>query len=135
MKWRIKYAIGDEIKVLEKLSEKYMSDEETDVEDDKILIHWTLPWRSPKLNKLIEKLDRRYRRKKDDLRPLKPRKDGEPSNRPLPNNYLSWAITTDVAASVGDQEHQIVAPISVEVPDDEEVVHNEESNFAESSDD
>jgi len=37
-------------------TEKYMSDEETDEEDDKILIHQTLPWRSPKLNKLIEKL-------------------------------------------------------------------------------
>jgi len=42
---------------------------------------------------------------------LKPRKDGEPSNKPLPNNYLSWAINTDVAASVADQEHQVVAPI------------------------
>jgi len=35
----MKYAIGDEIKLFEKLSEKYMSDEETDKEDDEILIH------------------------------------------------------------------------------------------------
>ena len=57
----MKYAIGDEIKVFEKLSGKYMSDEETDEEDDKILIHRTLPWRSPKLNKLIEKLPEKER--------------------------------------------------------------------------
>jgi len=51
----------------------------------------------------------------------------------LPNNNLSWTINTDVAASVADQEHQVVTPISVAVPDDEEVLHNEESNFAERS--
>ena len=46
---------------------------------------------------------------------------------------MSWAINTDAAASVADQEHQVAAPISVEVADDEEVVHNEESNFVERS--
>ena len=81
-----------------------MSDE-TDEEDGQGLVHRTLTWRAPKLNMLILKWDKRYNKKKDNLRPLKPRRDGEPSTRPIPKNPLSWAIcsvNSDSAAADAD---------------------------------
>jgi len=50
------------------LTEKYMSDEETDEEDGQGLVHRTLMWRAPKLNMLILTWDNKYNKKKDDLR-------------------------------------------------------------------
>ena len=74
------------------LTEKYISDEETDEEDGQGLVHRTLTWRAPKLNMLILKWDKRYNKKKDDLRPLKPRRDGEPSTRPIPKGQSALSI-------------------------------------------
>jgi len=110
----VKYAIGDEIKVMNMLSEKYMSDEETDEEDDQFFIRCTLSWRSSKLNKLILKLDKRYKKKKDDSRPVKPRKDGEPSARAFPKNPIPWAIRAEsISEAAGSEhtEHQVDTPI------------------------
>ena len=59
----MKYAVGNEVKVMQSLNEKFMSDEETDAEDDKTFLRRTPSWRSEKLNLLITKLDKRYSKK------------------------------------------------------------------------
>jgi len=107
---RVKYAIGDELQMMNMLSEKYMSDEETD--DDQFFIRRTLSWRSPKLNKLISKLDKRYKNK-DDLRPLKPRRNGEPSTRACPKNAIPWAVCAEAVSGVVGSENteQVDAPV------------------------
>ena len=77
------------------LSEKFMSDEETDAEDGNSLVKRTLKWRSEKLNELICKLDDRYsksREKNDNVRPMKARKTGSPSGRPPPGHAPHWAL-------------------------------------------
>ena len=60
----MKYAKGDEIKVIQSLNEKFMSDEETDTEDSKSFIKRSPSWRCEKLNALIKKLDKRHLKKK-----------------------------------------------------------------------
>lgn len=73
----MKCAIGREVPVMQALNEKYMSDEETDTEDNNALLKRSPTWRSEKLNKLIQKLDQRYmdkRRKKENSKPMKIRK-------------------------------------------------------------
>lgn len=45
---------------MQALNEKYMSDEETDNEDNNTLLKRSPMWRSEKLNKLIQKLDQYY---------------------------------------------------------------------------
>ena len=60
----MKYAVRQEITVMQKLNEKYMSDEETDDEDRNTLIRRSPGWRSAALNKLIAKLDCKYLKKK-----------------------------------------------------------------------
>ena len=50
----MKYAKGDEIKVIQSLNEKFMSDEETDTEDSKSFIKRSPSWRCEKLNALIK---------------------------------------------------------------------------------
>jgi len=57
-KWA-KYAIGDEVKLMDLLTGKYMNDEE----DSQGFVHRTLPWKALKLNML-----KIYNKKKDDLR-------------------------------------------------------------------
>ena len=121
------------------LTEKYISDEETDEEDGQGLVHRTLTWRAPKLNMLILKWDKRYNKKKDDLRPLKPRRDGEPSTRPIPKNPLSWAICSvdsDSAAADADgsenteREMDSSVPLSEEHNSTEMTPINSDSSFA-----
>ena len=74
---------------MQALSEKFMSDEETDDENNSSLIKRSLTWRSEKLNKLIVKLDERYfhsRERKENSKPMKNRRKGNPSERlPLAN--------------------------------------------------
>ena len=54
---RMKVAVRRQIAVMKKLGEKFMSDEETDDDDNSVLIKRSLPWRSSALNKPILKLD------------------------------------------------------------------------------
>ena len=80
---------------MQALSEKFMSDEETDEEDCNSFVKRALTWRSEKLNELIKKLDHRYmssREKKDRSKPLKVRKLGLPSERLPPLCAPKWAI-------------------------------------------
>lgn len=95
----MKYAVRHEVAVMKKLSEKYMSDEETDGEDDNTLIRKSPGWRSTALNKLIAKLDRKYSRKKDSSKPAKKRIDGTLSNRTPPTNAPRWAVVREVSTS------------------------------------
>ena len=79
---------------MQSLSEKYMTDEETDSDDDT-----TLPWRSTKCERFLKTLDDRYvesREKKNNSKPLKPRKVGPNSERSPPQNVVSWAIQEGV---------------------------------------
>ena len=79
-----------------------MLDEETDSEDSETFIKRTPKWRSNKLNKLIEKLDERYvrsREKKDNSKPCKARKIGQPSERPIPVSAPKWATTIELTPS------------------------------------
>ena len=53
----MKVAVRRQVAVMKKLGKKFMSDEETDNEDNSVLIKRSLPWRNSALNKLILKLD------------------------------------------------------------------------------
>ena len=61
--------------LLSKLSDKYMTDEETDNENDGF-IKRTPKWRNGHLSKLLMKLDEKYVKssKTDKARPMKPRR-------------------------------------------------------------
>ena len=96
---RMKYAVHHEVAVMQKLSEKYMSNEETDSEDHSTFIRRSPGWRSTALNKLIAKLDQKYSRKKDSSKPAKKRIDGALSNRTPPTNAPRWAVVREVSTS------------------------------------
>ena len=92
---RKKYTTGQEVSVMQSLSEKYMTDEETDSDDDTTLVKRSLPWRSTKCEQFLKTLDDRYvesREKKNNSKPLKPRKIGPNSERSVPKNAVNWAI-------------------------------------------
>ena len=96
---RKKYATGQEVSVMQSLSEKYMTDEETDSDDDTTLVKRSLPWRSTKCERFLKTLDDRYvesREKKNNSKPLKPRKVGPNSECSPPQNVVSWAIQEGV---------------------------------------
>ena len=76
----MKVAVHCQVAVMKKLGEKFMSDEETDNEDNSVLNKRSLPWRSSALNKRILKLDNVYLKKKDNSKPSKKRVDGSWSN-------------------------------------------------------
>lgn len=110
----MKFAVHRQMAVMQKLNEKFMSDEETDSEDGSALIRRSLPWRSQALNKLILKLDQAYLKKKDHSKPSKKRVEGGYSNRTQPVNSPSWAvvreevpITSDDATSTSDAALEI----------------------------
>ena len=97
---------------MQTLNEKFMSYEETDAED-KSLIQRTPNWRSEKLNQLIKKLDERYfksREKRENVRPMKTRKIGRPSDRSPPGNAPDWAVadsstvTPELTNNVTDED-------------------------------
>ena len=77
---------------------KSLSDEETDSEDSNSLQKRTPRWRSKKLNKLIQKIDKRYTisREKENSKPLKIRNTGTPSERLMPACASHWATTTNL---------------------------------------
>lgn len=95
---RTKYAVGREVPVMQALNEKFMSDEETDSEDSNSLRKRTPRWRSERLNKLIQKIDKRYTisREKENSKPLKIRKTGTPSERLMPACAPHWATMTNL---------------------------------------
>ena len=82
--------------LLSKLSEKYMSDEETDTENDGF-IQRTPKWRNGHLSKLLMKLDEKYSKssKTDKTRPTKPRRQGPYSDRMPPLNAPKWALSKE----------------------------------------
>lgn len=91
----MKFAVHHQMTVMQKLNEKFMSDEETDNEDGSVLIRRSLPWRSQALNKLIMKLDKAYLKKKDHSKPSKKRVDGSYSNRAQPANAPAWSVVKE----------------------------------------
>ena len=91
----MKVAVRRQVAVMKKLGEKFMSDEETDNEDNSVLIKRSLPWRSSALNKLILKLDNAYLKKKDNSKPSKKRVDGSWSNRAPPVKAPAWAVVRE----------------------------------------
>ena len=100
-----KHAVGREIAVMQALNEKFMSDEETDSEDSNSFLKCSPTWRSDKLNRLIQKLDKRYfdsRKKRDNSKPLKSRKNGAPSKRLQPACTPKWAIAITLEGSCSD---------------------------------
>ena len=96
----MKVAVRRQVAVMKKLGEKFMSDKETDNEDNSVLIKRSLPWRSSALNKLILKLDNAYLKKKDNLKPSKKRVDGSWSNRAPPVKAPAWAVVREETQTV-----------------------------------
>jgi len=115
--------VGNEIKIMSLLGEKFMSDEETDPEDGSVLNKRTPSWRSPKLTKMVAKLDKRYSKNKDDMRPLKPRRNGDHSIRSIPKNAPSLAISSTSSA---DEVDVGMEPLPVSEPE-----HSDTSNRTE----
>lgn len=86
---REKFAKGQEVRVIQSLNEKFMSDEETDMDDPDSFVKYFLKWRSTECNQLFKKLDQRYmdtRERKVNSKPLKKRKIGSFSDRGPPKN-------------------------------------------------
>ena len=116
---RLKQARGREIPVMKALNEKFMSDEETDVEDVETFIKCSPEWRDEKLNKLIKKLDERYilsKEKKGTSKPTKARKTGPPSNRPIPVSAPTWATTSESTSLSSPATSVDRSPTSVTSP-------------------
>ena len=89
---------------MQSLGEKYMTDEETDSDDDTTLVKRSLPWRSTKCERFLKKLDDRYvesREKKNNSKPLKPRKVGPDSERLPPQNAITWAVNDEFQSQYG----------------------------------
>ena len=113
---------------MQALGEKFiMSDEETDIEDKQSFVKRSLKWRSEKLNDLLKKLDDRYarsREKKDNVRPMKTRKVGNPSDRSPPANAPIWALaatgSTNINAPDGSESSDSSRPNS-DIEDDPEM--------------
>ena len=91
-----KHAIGREIAVIKGLNEKFTLDEETDSEDSETFIKRTPTWRS---NKLINEHYVRLREKKDNSKPCKARKIGQPSEWPRPVSAPKWGTTIELTPS------------------------------------
>ena len=115
--------------MVQKLNEKYMSDEETDIEDNSLLLKHSLTWRSERLNTLIQKLDFRYmeaRKKKENSKPLKARKDGSPSKRGKPPNPPKWAVK-ELDISDEDANPTVATTAPEEAPASPEVLSDLEA--------
>ena len=115
--------------MVQKLNEKYMSDEETDVEDNSLLLKHSPTWRSERLNTLIQKLDFRYmeaRKKKENSKPLKARKDGSPSKRGKPPNPPKWAVK-ELDISDEDANPTVATTAPEEAPASPEVLSDLEA--------
>ena len=99
------------------LNEKFISDEETNIEDDKYFIKRSPSWRSEKLSTLLNKLDKRHFKQKNNLKPSKEQKVGPTSTRLPPSSPPSWAINGSFI-STADSDHDSHAPLSTsESPD------------------
>ena len=97
---RLRFSTDKQEQLLKSLSDKYMTDEESD-NDNGILIRRSPRWRHEKLTQLFYKLDKKYVRssKSEKSRPLKPRRPGPHSERKPPTNAPKWAIATSESAS------------------------------------
>ena len=87
---RCMQAKGKEVEIMQQLSEKVMTDEETDCELN-VLVRRTPPWRSKKLTKLMRTLDSRKSKKSEAL-PKKERRTGCFSERSPPKDLPKWAL-------------------------------------------
>lgn len=97
---RKKHAIGQEVSVMQSRGEEYMTDEETDSDDDTTLVKHSLPWRSTKCERFLKTLDDRYmesREKRNNSKPLTPRKVGPDSERhKMPSLGLYGRVLTPI---------------------------------------
>ena len=101
------FATAKEREVLCQLSEKYMSDEETDNESPGGLIIRKLSWRSDNLNKLLSKIEDRHQSETTNSKPMRPRRIGDESERLPPTTCLPWAIDPSFSFQVADGEDEI----------------------------
>ena len=56
---------------MQSLGEKYMTDEETDSDDDTTLVKRSLPWRSAKCEQFLKTLDDRYMESREKKKKFK----------------------------------------------------------------
>ena len=99
---RAKVVKAREIKNWKDITPEMMSEEEA--EGDEFIRHRP-SWRSSSLNKLLEKLDNRFKAKnKKSL--AKPRSYGIPSDKPAPDNTPTWMLTTSSAGDCPVDEEQ-----------------------------
>lgn len=91
-----KMAVKDEEKMMEALKQEFMSSEESDSEDDTLLVTRPIPWLSEEYKKAMEKLDKKYQRdlNAQGKKLRSKRVVGRPSERPCPNKttQLAWVF-------------------------------------------
>lgn len=121
---RCMQARGKEVSIMKKISEKVMTDEETDDDvDSKVLVRRIPPWRSTKLTNLMRTLDSR-KNAKSEVVPKKERKMGPFSERDPPKDIPKWALQdpissqlpSDVSSSPGTESNPMISPMSSPVP-------------------
>lgn len=121
---------------MQQLSEKIMTDEETDDDtESNILVKRTPPWRSNKLTKLIKTLDTR-KDAKADAQPKKGRKTGHPSERSPPRDLPKWALkdtSERYSSSLSDTSSPVSTPASHPTENPELTQTSSRSPFSQSS--
>ena len=85
-------AKGRQHRLLCKLNEKAMSDEESDPDEPNSLIRRSPPWRSEKLNGLFSSLDEQYEAKHGGHSTKRKRRIGPSTERIQPQGLPTWAL-------------------------------------------
>jgi hypothetical protein len=104
---------GKQRELLSKLSEKAMSDEETDPDEPGSFIRRPPPWRSDRLNVLFTALDERYEAKHDSSARRK-RKIGPCTERIQPRGLPVWALLP--AAAENSPVCSVQTPTEITTP-------------------
>lgn len=111
---RSKFIRSNERELWRQLSGAYMSDEETDTENEGFIVH-KVEWRSRVVNRLIAKLDERYnssRTQNTNSKRRSTRSLGSASQRSPPKGALRWAISEQSSpeSSPTSTEQSVSAP-------------------------
>lgn len=86
-------------KVAAVLTPEYMSSEESELDEQNKVVHYSvhhLSWESQRLAKAKRKLDKVHEESLPGVvkRLVFPRQDGQPSTRQIPHNCPDWACTS-----------------------------------------
>ena len=100
---RSKHLRSKERTLWAQMNSLYMSDEETDSENEGGFVVRKLEWRSTLLNKLVAKLDDRYKKSRQEntnkRKVRAPRRTGSPSLRRIPCNAPKWTLSNGIGSA------------------------------------